>query len=228
MPGGRLRDRVTQLKKLKQALKGGMGLKEKKPDEGLDPESDQALMALVCQGDKQAYRKIVERYINRTVALSQRFVADPMEAEDISQEVFLTLWRNARAWQPEKASLSTWLYRITVNRAIDFKRKMRFDALDPQDEPQDQSMDAVSKIHTMEVSRKLRMALTQLSEPQQVAMALYYHEGLTAAHCAEVMETNLNAVESLLKRARARLRELMSGEPGMRVSDMELKELSLY
>ena len=228
-----MRERVARLKNLKLSLRGQSGQEPSgasPSEEGarrVDLQDDQLMLA-VQQGDKRAYRSLVERYINRTVALARRFVANQSDAEDIAQDVFLTLWKNAHQWQPGKAAFSTWLYRITVNRSIDYKRKMRFDPLDEVTEPEDGGLDAVSKIHTQQVSEKLRMAIGGLSEPQQVAMALYYHEGLSAARCAEVMEIKVNAVESLLKRGRQRLREQMADKSDSRLNDRELKDMSLY
>ena len=189
---------------------------------------DDQLMLAVQGGDKRAYKTLVERYINRTVALARRFVANQSDAEDIAQDVFLTLWKNAHQWQQGKAAFSTWLYRITVNRAIDYKRKMSFDPLEEVSEPEDGGLDAVSRIHTQQVSKRLRAAISCLSEPQQVAMALYYHEGLSAARCAEIMEIKVNAVESLLKRGRQKLREQMADKAEARLNERELKDMSLY
>ncbi|RED44798.1 sigma-70 family RNA polymerase sigma factor [Aestuariispira insulae] len=233
--GRRLRDRIAQVRNLKLSLRGQSPVAEEQAAQQdgekivnhIDAQDEQ-LMRAVQSGDKRAYRQLVERYINRTVALARRFVANQSDAEDIAQDVFLTLWKNAQQWQPGKAAFSTWLYRITVNRSIDYKRKMSFDPLDEVAEPEDGGLDAVSQIHTRQVSQKLRSAIGRLSEPQQVAMALYYHEGLSAARCAEVMEIKVNALESLLKRGRQKLREQMAGRSDSKLSDRELKDMSLY
>ncbi|WP_420549531.1 sigma-70 family RNA polymerase sigma factor [Curvivirga sp.] len=209
----KLAETLPAVAKLKGAL--AKRLTRHKPEsQKLSPEtdSDEALMVLVVQGDKSAYRKLVERHVDRTVALAKRIVSGDSDAEDIAQDVFLNLWKSKEKWNPEKASFRTWLYRMTLNRAIDYQRKTKFVNIEDVQEPEDERPNAETHIQQNQVSARIRDAIKQLSETQQVAISLYYHEGLTAAQVAEVMGIKLNAAESLLKRARQRLREIMKDQ----------------
>ena len=76
-------------------------------------------MERVAQGDAQAFQQLVDTGIDRVLAVARRTLGDEAEAEDVAQEVFLRLWRQAEKWQGGRAQVSTWLYRVTVNACID-------------------------------------------------------------------------------------------------------------
>ena len=85
--------------------------------------TDEELMLAVCEGDRSAYQTIVNQHLKSISHYAFRILGNQKDTEDISQEVFLRLWINARKWNPEKAKLSTWLHRIAHNLCIDYLRK---------------------------------------------------------------------------------------------------------
>lgn len=174
------------------------------------PSSDDALMEFVKAGDQRAFRELVSRHLDRVYAVALRILGNRADAEDLAQDAFLRLWTARDRWEPGRAQVGTWLYRVVVNRCIDLRRKSRETSVDEVPDVADATASAVTTIHHGEMSRKLDGALTALPEHQRAAVVLFYFEDLSNAEVAEVMETTVGAVESLLKRARKKLREVMS------------------
>mgnify|MGYP000353814932 FL=1 len=171
--------------------------------------SDERLMASVQADDEAAYRLLVERHVQRMHRLAVRILGDAAQAEDAVQDAFLQVWIKRVEWRDEGARFSTWLYRVVFNRCLDVKRRRRETALNPEDDRPDESEDAVATIHQGQIAERLREAMSELPEPQYMALMMYYHEGYNAREVAELMETSTNAVESLLKRGRQNLRQYL-------------------
>jgi RNA polymerase sigma-70 factor (ECF subfamily) len=172
-------------------------------------DSDDALMEFVKAGDQRAFRALVTRHLDRVFAVALRILGNKADAEDLAQDAFMRLWTSRDRWEPGRAQVGTWLYRVVVNRCIDLKRKTRETAVDEVPDVADDSASAVTTIHHGQMSRKLEDALTHLPEQQRAAVVLFYFEDMSNAEVADVMETSVGAVESLLKRARKKLRDLM-------------------
>ena len=166
-------------------------------------DSDDSLLARMRADDTAAYRLLVERHIDRAFGLALRVLKNSADAEDVTQEAFVKAWQKRHDWQEGRAKFSTWLYRVIVNACIDQLRGPKGENLEDVAEPRDESEDAVSD-----------KALSRLPAPQRAAITLSYHEGLSNKEIAEVMGTSLFAVESLLKRGRQRLRELLKRAEG--------------
>ncbi|WP_147162401.1 RNA polymerase sigma factor [Pararhodospirillum oryzae] len=179
-----------------------------------DEVPDDALMIRVQQGDRDAFRQLVTRHIDRIVGLARRVVG-PAEAEDIAQDVFLKLWARRDQWTPRGGTFRTWLYRVALNRCIDETRRRSTVALDDTPEPIDPARSPLDQCDAGEEAARVRAAIHQLPERQRIAITLYYNEDLTAAHVACIMDLKVNAVESLLKRGRQKLRDLLGEtDPG--------------
>jgi RNA polymerase sigma-70 factor (ECF subfamily) len=127
----------------------------------------------------------------------------------VVQDTMLKVWTHRAQWQHGRAKFSTWLYRVVTNRCIDLRRQPRNDNVDAVPEPADGKPDVVSTMQRDEVTRMLESAMQRLPEQQRVAVILSYHQNMSNAEIAEVMDTTVSAVESLLKRGRQQLRELL-------------------
>jgi RNA polymerase sigma-70 factor, ECF subfamily len=171
--------------------------------------TDERLMRLIRDGDRLAYRTLVNRHLKRSFALARRVCGNDSEAEDIVQDSFLRIWQRRDRWTDEGSKFTTWLYRVITNRAIDFRRRPATDELEPDMDPPDRRPDAVATIHRREVASRLSQAQAKLPPQQRAAVALFYFNGMNAAEAAAVMDISVNALESLLKRARQQLRVLM-------------------
>ncbi|MCK2169352.1 sigma-70 family RNA polymerase sigma factor [Thalassospira xiamenensis] len=169
--------------------------------------ADQDLVALMVRGDKHAYRVLVERYYRGIIGIARRMGLTGSDAEDAAQDVFVRVWLHREKWRPEGASFKTWLYRVAVNRVIDLKRKPQFvDGSDLENMP-DEAISPVEQLAQHQEFRRLRNAIKLLSEQQQIAINLFYDRELSNQEAAAIMGVSVNAMESLLKRARKRLRE---------------------
>ena len=129
------------------------------------------------------------------------------EAEDIAQEVFTRLWSHASSWRPGPGRLTTWLHRVARNLCLDYLARMRQEPLDGVPEPIDPSKDAVTLMQERDVQDHVAAALRDLPDAQQAAVILCHYQGFRNAEAAEVLGVSIEAVESLLARARRTLRE---------------------
>ena len=174
----------------------------------IESSPDELLMARVREGDRDAFRAIVTRHIDRIVGLARRVVG-AAEADEIAQDVFLKLWARKDQWNPAIGSFNTWLYRVALNRCIDYTRRKTAVPFDGTHDLPDDSKGPLEIYEANETASRLRKALSLLTLRQRIAITLYYHHDLTAVEVAVIMKLKVNAVESLLKRGRQRLRQLI-------------------
>jgi len=141
------------------------------------------------------------------LSLSYRVLGDWHKSEDVAQETFLRVFRAVKRYKPQ-AKFTTWLYRIVVNLCLDERRKQRktaatLDDANPAVLAESQSSEAERK----EVVKLVKTAVSELPERQRVAVVLHRYDGLTHGEISEVTGWTQSAVESLLVRAYANLRE---------------------
>jgi RNA polymerase sigma-70 factor (ECF subfamily) len=171
---------------------------------------DVELMVRLGAGDMAALGVLAERYQDRVLSLSYRFLGDWHQAEDVTQEVFLRLRRAARRYQPQ-AKFTTWLYRIVYNLSVDQQRRGARDAatlgaveVEGEDAASDESAEKA------ELARRVRDAVGALSERQRRVVILHRYEGLSHTEIGEVTGWSKSAVESLLVRAYENLRKKLA------------------
>src|SRR5215470_2640587 len=172
-------------------------------------DGDGELLDRIGDGDEAAFQLLVQRHIDRAYAIALRIVGNAADAEDVVQDTMLKVWSHRGRWQHGRAKFSTWLYRVISNRCIDLRRKPRNEDVDAVPEMADPQPDASSLIERNEVRDLLEVAMQRLPEQQRLAVILSYHENMSNGEIAEVMDTTVAAVESLLKRGRQQLRELL-------------------
>jgi RNA polymerase sigma-70 factor (ECF subfamily) len=177
-------------------------------------DDDEELLNRLASNDEAAFRLLVERHIDRAFAIALRIVGNRADAEDVVQDTMLKVWTHRGKWQHGRAKFSTWLYRVISNRCIDLHRLPRTDNVDAVPEPMDAQPDVVSAMQRDEVTRMLENAMQRLPEQQRVAVILSYHENMSNGEIADVMDTTVAAVESLLKRGRQQLRDLLRRHEG--------------
>ncbi|MBB5049146.1 RNA polymerase sigma-70 factor (ECF subfamily) [Rhodopseudomonas rhenobacensis] len=184
-----------------------LGCEQDAPQPVLD--EDEQLLNRLAENDEAAFRLLVERHIDRAFGVALRIVGNRADAEDVVQDTMLKVWTHRGQWQHGRAKFSTWLYRVVTNRCIDLHRQPRTDNVDAVPEPADARPDVVSTMQRDEVTHLLEDAMRRLPEQQRIAVIFSYHENMSNGEIAEVMETTVAAVESLLKRGRQQLRELL-------------------
>ena len=169
-------------------------------------QADQALMARVSQGDALAFQQLVDAGIDRVLAVARRTLGDEAEAEDVAQEVFLKLWRQAGQWEAGRARVSTWLYRVTVNSCIDKLRARKEQTVDELPEIS-ASATQLRSLEEGDLQEYMDDALQALPERQRMALVLFHYENLSMSNVAEMMDSSVEAVESLLARGRRTLKK---------------------
>ena len=122
----------------------------------------------------------------------------------------LRVWTNAPRWKPV-AKFRTWLTRIVINLCLDRKRRTTWLPLDAAGDVADPKPDTVARLETDEDERQLAAAIGNLPPRQRAAIALTYGEGLSNAQTAEILDSSVSAVETLLSRAKASLRRALDG-----------------
>ncbi len=171
---------------------------------------DDKLLERIANDDREAFARLVERHVDRGFALALRILKNADDADDVVQDSFLKLWTHRKRMEIGRAKFSTWLYRVITNRCIDLRRKPIMDDLDVAPEVADDREDAPTQMHRASMNSLLESALAKLPDQQRIAVILSYHESMSNAEIAEVMETTVMAVESLLKRGRQHLRRYLA------------------
>jgi RNA polymerase sigma-70 factor (ECF subfamily) len=171
-----------------------------------DAEADDAsLLARYASGDQAAARLLTARHAPRVFAVARRMLGEQAEAEDVTQEAMLRLWRVAPEWQAGQAALGTWLYRVAANLCIDRLRRRREIASDTLPERADEAPGALARIEADDRATALHAALGALPDRQRLAIVLRHFEERSNPEIAEILDTSVEAVESLLGRARREL-----------------------
>lgn len=169
-----------------------------------DPDAD--LVARAGRGDRSAAQTLMVRHMPRMLALSRRMLADSAEAEDAVQDAFIQLWTHAARWEPGRARIGTWLYRVTINKCYDRLRRRQTARLDEAAEIADPEPGPDVRLHSAAISEQIEAALAALPERQRAAIQLCHFQGCGNIEAAEIMGISVEALESLLARGRRALR----------------------
>ncbi len=184
------------------------------PFDTMSDLSDDALLEAYAAGDARAARALTARLAPRVLAHAGRLLGgDRAEAEDVTQEAMLRLFRTAPEWRTGEARVTTWLYRVTANLCIDRLRRRRTGpALDAIPEPVDEAPSAAEGMQARARAQALETALMELPERQRQAVVLRHIEGLSNPEIAEIMDIGTRAVESLTARGKRALEALLIGQ----------------
>lgn len=170
---------------------------------------DAELMKQVAAGNSQACRNLLDAHLPSAYRIAFSITGRADRAEDIAQEALMRLWKVAPRWQA-KAKVSTWLYRVAYNLAIDEKRKLHRYADGSFPDIADPAPGVVAKHHAVQEKEYLAAAVAALPERQATAIGLIYFEGLSQKEAAEVMSITPVALDSLVARARRTLKEKLA------------------
>jgi len=165
---------------------------------------DDRLMELVADGDRKAFRVLVERHQPTVLDFAYRFLGDAQEARDMAQETMLRVYKAAGGYRASGA-FRAWVVRIARNLCLDHVRKARPVLMDTLPEPVDHETPLTTAMRR-EDAEALAVAVRDLPESQRTALILRHNEGMRYAQIAEAMDLSEGAVESLLVRARKGLR----------------------
>jgi len=169
------------------------------------------LVQRVKRGDQKAFRELVETYQQLVVSTALGFVVNKEDADDITQEVFLEVFRSIHSFR-EQSALSTWIYRITITRSLNhIRREKRFKGyLSDKDIPANieaQLNNPDKRLESTDRKRILHQALGSLPKNQKIAFTLHNYEDLSYIEIASIMNRSVSSVEALIFRARQNLQK---------------------
>jgi RNA polymerase sigma-70 factor (ECF subfamily) len=170
--------------------------------------SDEDLMRFIRGQEVRAFDCLVQRHHRRFYNMVYRWVLSKEDAEDVVQAAFLKLWTGKAKWKEEKnARFTTWFYRILYNQAMDCLRGSKRRFVDIEDSGLSEEAAQEEQMVLQEQQQLIRQALRELPERQRVAISMVYFEALPQKQIAGMMGISIKALESLLSRAKASLRE---------------------
>jgi len=173
-----------------------------------DKRSDAALMAAIAAGEQSAYAALVSRHSMRFFRLAYRLTGRHEDAEDVVQDAFIQLWRAPHMWDPSRGSLfTTWFYQVVSNRALSLRRQAARHPQEALGDIIDSQCGAEEALNAKHRRLWLESRIRALPERQKLALVLCFYEELSNHEAAEAMGIGIKALQSLLMRAKAALRE---------------------
>ena len=180
--------------------------------------SDAAVVAQVLAGDKDAYRRLVERHTRSIYGVAYRMTGNEQDAEEILQETFLRAYKSLRSFEL-RSSFSTWLYRIAVNRCLDFlKAKKMTDAYQISEEPGGEENEKEIQVATSnpgpdrlllsaEARQKIGHAISLLTPAERVAFTMRHMEGKSIEEISKTLNVRTSAAKNSIFRAVQKIRK---------------------
>lgn len=170
-----------------------------------------ALMATGAE-DRSAFRRVYKLTSAKLFGICLRICGDRQGAEDVLQDVYLTIWKRAGGFEPSRGSPITWLAAIAHNRAIDWCRATGVRSAAPIADAVDVADDTPSAIETMlmgEADHALHRCLDQLEVKQRTAIRTAFFDGLTYAQLGDRLAVPLSTIKSWVRRGLMRLKDCL-------------------
>jgi len=181
---------------------------------------DETLLTLIARASENALGELYDRYSRLVYSVALNALADPSQAEEITQDVFVRVWENAKTYRADQGRVATWLTSITRNRAIDVFRRSRvrrenlyisWDEADSLHPPASQDVEVEAELAQRQ--RQVRRAVAQLPEEQQQALGLAFFQGLSHSEIAQALDEPLGTIKTRIRLAMQKLRQLLHSEP---------------
>lgn len=180
----------------------------------MEPELD-TLMAQVADGDQRAFAGLYDRLAPAIFGVARRVLRDPAQAEEVTQEVFVEIWKQATRFDLERGSVRTWAVTIAHRRAVDRvrseqahrTRQLRDSTTGAPSDPTPEDTAVES-----EERRRALAALAELSDVQREALELAFYDGLTHVQIADRLGIALGTVKTRIRDGLIRLRAVMGAQ----------------
>jgi len=178
---------------------------------GIEDVPDETLVAALARRDQRALAQLVQRHGGWAARFAERMTGDAQTAEDVVQNAFLRLWNSAERWEG-RSRFTTWFYRVLHNLAVDELRRRRSGHEELDEALEDPAPAPPDVLERERRDARVRAALDRLPGRQRAALVLRHYEDCSQGEAAEILGISEGALESLLSRARAALREQLRGE----------------
>jgi RNA polymerase sigma-70 factor (ECF subfamily) len=178
-------------------------------------QSDEELVARLRERDSGAFTMLYDRYSRMAFGLAYRMLNDPSAAEDVVQEAFLAVWRQADTFREERSAVRTWVLSIVHHRAIDrlrrgaAAREVSADVPDREADRADDSVDVEHEVGALIEARQVRSALDMLPAEQRRAIEMAYFAGLSHSEIAGELRVPLGTVKGRLRIGLQKMRALL-------------------
>ncbi len=179
--------------------------------------TDEQLISAICEGEESAIEALYERYHRYAYALAYRILRDPLAAEDIVQDAFLSIWRKASSYQAKNGTVPIWIQAIVRNRAID---KIRASAhrdyqwtplqVENEQDPPSDEPDVWEQAWQSEQSRIIREVIEQIPAEQRMVIEHAYFRGLTHAEISEQYYIPLGTVKGRMRLGLQKMKTLLA------------------
>lgn len=174
-----------------------------------------ALLAAVARGDRDAFEAVYQRVAAPVYGLARRVVRDPAQAEEVAQEVLVTVWRTAARFDPARGSAMSWVMTLTHRRAVDRVRAEQATsdreerAFRSETPPYDEVTETVEDRMRAE---RVRRCMGTLTELQHDALRLSYYQGYTYREVSTLLSVPLGTIKSRMRDGLIRLRDCLGVE----------------
>jgi RNA polymerase sigma-70 factor, ECF subfamily len=174
-------------------------------------EGDRRVVEQVLAGSESAFRHIVDQHSQRIFNYVRRMTSNSIEAEDIAQETFIRFWVSRDRFDPGRVKLTTWLHRIAHNLCVDYFRQRQLQ--ERQVPVQSDSQDSADTDYELSIrAAVVNKALMTLSERQRSAIVLCHYQNFSQHDAAHILGLSVDALESLLRRGRRKLKQILAKE----------------
>ncbi|CAM5319215.1 ECF RNA polymerase sigma factor SigK [Streptomyces afghaniensis] len=177
-----------------------------------DPGLDQ-LLVRAADGDEQAFAELYDALAHTVLGLACRVVGDKAQAEEVTQDVMVEVWRTADRFRPARGAARNWVLTLAHRRAVDRVRSVtagRVRELRAAVMEQERSFDTVAEeVEVREEQRAVFRCLTQLARELRLPLVLAYYQGLTYAEVAEALSTPTGTIKSRMRQGLRRLHDCM-------------------
>jgi RNA polymerase sigma-70 factor (ECF subfamily) len=183
-------------------------------DDRVSEPDDESLLRRIQDGDHGAFASLVHRHAKRFYSVAYRIVHDRDDAEDLVQAAFLKLWERPDLWdQRKQTKFTTWFYTVVTNLCLDHAKRKRPLPLPDEIELVDGAPGQDDLLDGKQRRAVLDRLIRRLPERQQLALNLCFYEELSNQEAADIMGVNLKALQSLIMRAKATLKEQLREAP---------------
>ncbi len=175
----------------------------------MSKSEDQYLLSEIAEGNRQAFRMFYDTYKSIVYNTVLSYLQNKEEAEEVTQDVFFTVFNKAGTFKGN-SKVSTWIYRITVNKALNQIKRRKKIPLSIDELKEHQPIEFIHpgvQLENQEKAKYLFAAIENLVEKQKTAIILSFIEDLPRQEVAQIMNTSLKSVESLLQRAKTNLKK---------------------